>query len=67
MASLKNNIDHISEDTESLVKDYLKLFSMRQAKKLALLLGILVSVFILSLLLLIVIVFCSFALAGLLK
>lgn len=67
MASLKNNIDLISEDTESLVKDYLKLFSIRQAKKLALLLGILFSVFILSLLLLIVIVFCSFALASFLN
>jgi len=64
MASLKNNINDISDDTESLVKDYLKLFSIRQSKKLALLLGILASVFILSLLLLIVIVFCSFALAG---
>lgn len=64
MASLKNNLNELSEDTESLVRDYLKLFSIRQSKKLALMLGILSSAFIISLLLLIVILFCSFALAA---
>ena len=64
MASLKHNIENTSEHTESLIKDYLKLFSVAQSEKLALLLGILASVFILSTLLLIVLVFCSFALAG---
>ena len=64
MASLKNNINNISDDTESLVRDYLKLFSIKQTEKLSLYLGILATVFILSLLLLIIIVFWSFALAG---
>ena len=64
MASLKNNINNISDDTESLVRDYLKLFSIKQTEKLSLYLGILATVFILSLLLLIIIVFWSFDLAG---
>ena len=64
MASLKNNINNISDDTESLVRDYLKLFSIKQTEKLSVYLGILATVFILSLLLLIIIVFWSFALAG---
>lgn len=64
MATLKNNINNISDNTETLVKDYVKLFSIKLSEKLALLLGILAAVFILSLLLLIVIVFCSFVLAA---
>ena len=64
MASLKSNLNNISDDTESLVRDYLKLFSIKQTEKLSLYLGILATVFILSLLLLIIIVFWSFALAG---
>ena len=63
MATLKNNINNISDNTETLVKDYVKLFSIKLSEKLALLLGILAAVFILSLLLLIVIAFCSFTLA----
>lgn len=63
MATLKNNINNISDNTETLVKDYVKLFSIKLSEKLALLLGILAAVFILSLLLLIVIAFCSFVLA----
>jgi hypothetical protein len=64
MASLKNNIDSTTAHTESLIKDYLKLFSIAQSQKVALLLGILSTVFILSTLLLIIVVFCSFALAS---
>lgn len=64
MASLKDNINNISDDTESLVKDYLKLFSIKQSEKFALFLGVLSSAFILTLLILIIVVFCSFALAG---
>ncbi|NQT77961.1 MAG: phage holin family protein [Bacteroidetes bacterium] len=64
MASLKDNINNISDDTESLVKDYLKLFSIKQSEKFALFLGVLSTAFILTLLILIVLVFCSFALAG---
>ena len=64
MASLKNNIHTISDDTENLAKNYLKLFSVRQAEKLAIFLGILASVFVLATILLVVIVFGSFVLAG---
>jgi len=64
MASLKSGMDKLSGDSKTLVKDYIKLFSIKQSEKLALLLGILFSFFILSLLLLIVILFSSFALAA---
>ena len=64
MATLKNQINDISKDTESLVKEYVKLFSIKQSEKLALFLGILSSVFVLATLLLIVVVFSSFALAA---
>lgn len=63
MATIKNNLNNISEDTKILVKDYLKLVSVKLSEKLALVLGILASVFILAILLLLVVVFCSFALA----
>ncbi len=64
MASLKSGIDKLSGDSRTLVEDYLKLFSVKQSEKLALLLGILFSFIILSVLLLIVILFSSFALAA---
>ena len=64
MATLKNQIHDISKDTESLVKEYVKLFSIKQSEKLALFLGIIASVFLLATLLLIVVVFSSLALAG---
>ena len=64
MATLKNQVNDISKDTENLVKDYVKLFSIKQSEKLALFLGILSSVFLLATLLLIVVVFSSLALAA---
>ena len=64
MATLKNNIDSISDNTENIARDYWKLFSIKQSEKLALLLGGLVSVFIVITLILILVVFGSFALAG---
>lgn len=64
MATLKDQINDIGKDTESLVKEYIRLFSIRQSEKLALILGILSSVFVLATLLLIVVVFSSFALAS---
>jgi hypothetical protein len=67
MESLKNNIDNISDDTQSLVNDYIKMFSVRQSEKLALLLGILATAFILTLLFLVVVILVSFALAGFLN
>lgn len=63
MATIKDNINSVGNETENLVKDYLKLFSIRQTEKIALFFGILASVFIISTLLLIVIIFCSVALA----
>ena len=35
MATLKNQINDISKDTENLVKEYVKLFSIKQSEKLA--------------------------------
>ena len=64
MTTLKEQINDIGKDTESLVKEYIRLFSIRQSEKLALILGILSSVFVLATLLLIVVVFSSFALAA---
>jgi hypothetical protein len=64
MSGIKEDFKKISHDTETLAKDYLKLFSVKQSEKLALFLGILTSVFVLATLLLILVVFCSFALAG---
>lgn len=63
MESLKNNVNNIANDTEELVKKYLKLFSIRQSEKLALLLGVIATTIILTILLMVVLVFCSFALA----
>jgi len=63
MATLKNNFNKITDDTESLAKDYLKLFSIRQVEKIALFFGILTSIFVLATLLIVLIVFISFALA----
>ncbi len=64
MASLKNNIKTISEDTETLAKDYLKLFSVRQSERLAIFLGIIMSIFVIATLVLILVIFSSFVLAG---
>ena len=64
MEMLKNQVNDISEDTEKLVREYVKLFYIRQSEKLAMFLGILASVFLLATLLLIVLVFSSLALAG---
>ena len=64
MAMLKNQINDISRDTEKLVRDYVKLFSIKQSEKLALLLGILSSGFLLLALMLIVLIFSSLALAA---
>src|SRR5210317_1984681 len=67
MASLKDNIDHIADDTRELIKNHLKLFSIRQTEKLARFFGLLSTIFILSIILLIVVIFFSFALAGILN
>lgn len=64
MASLKNQINDISDDSKSLLRDYVKLFSIRQSEKLALFLGLLFTFYILSTIVIILIVFGSFVLAG---
>lgn len=64
MPNLKNNIESISNDTESLVRDHVKLFSLRLTEKLSMFLGVLFSIFIFSILVLILIVFISFVFAG---
>jgi ABC-type sugar transport system permease subunit len=67
MESLKNNIDNLSDETQELINDYLKLFSIRQSEKLTLFLGVLSTAFILTLLLMVVVILISFALAGFLN
>ncbi len=67
MASLKDNIDHIADDTREIIMNYLKLFSIRQTEKLARFFGLLSTIFIISIILLIVVIFFSFALAGVLN
>lgn len=67
MASLKDNINHIAEDTRAVIMDHLKLFSIRQTEKLSRFFGLLSTIFILSCILLIVIIFFSFALAGIIN
>lgn len=63
MATLKKNLNNITDDTKVLVEDYLRLFSGKFSEKLALFLGILASVFVLFTLILILVIFSSFALA----
>lgn len=67
MASLKDSIDHIADDTREIITNHLKLFSIRQTEKLARFFGLLSTIFIISIILLIVIIFFSFALAGVLN
>ena len=63
METLKNNIKNLSKESEDLIRDYINLFTIKQSEKLALLLGILSSVFMLCVLILLVILFTSIALA----
>lgn len=67
MSKLKNNIDSLTTDTESIAKDYLKLLTIRITERLSLFIGILFSVFVISTLLLIVVLIGSIALAGFLN
>jgi hypothetical protein len=67
MEKLKNNIEDITKDGENLVRNYLKLFGIRQSERLASLIGLISSIFLISTLLLIVIIFGSFVLADLLN
>lgn len=64
MENLKNNIQDITKDGEKIVNSYVKLFGMRQSQKLAVFLGVLATVFIISTLLLIIVVFGSIVLAN---
>ena len=67
MENLKNNIEDITTDGQNLVNNYLKLFGLKQSERLATFLGVIASVFIISTLLLIIIVFGSFVLADFLN
>ena len=64
MESLKNNIDHISDDTKEFIQDHIKLFSIRISAKLARFLGKLSSIFIIGALIMLALAFFTFALAG---
>lgn len=67
MSKLKSNIDHITGDAETILKEYRKLISIKLTEKFSLFLGIVFSVIILLTLLLVVLVILSFALAGFLN
>ena len=67
MEKLKNNIEDITKDGENLVSNYLKLFGIRQSERLASLIGLISSIFLISTLLLIVIIFGSFVLSDFLN
>ena len=67
MENLKNNIEDITADGQNLVNNYLRLFGIKQSERLATFLGVIASVFIISTLLLIIIVFGSFVLADFLN
>jgi len=67
MTTLTDNVGDFKHDTESLIADYLKLFSIKQSEKLALLLGVFASIIVLAILLFMVIIFCSLALASILN
>lgn len=64
MENLKNNIKDITKDGQNLATNYLTLFGIKQSKRLATFLGVLASVFIISTLLLIIVVFGSIVLAN---
>jgi len=67
MGKLKQNLNDLSDESQDLAKDYLKYISLTASKKLALLIGVLVTTFLLSLIFLLVITLVSFALAGMLN
>ena len=67
MEKLKQNLSDLSNESQDIAKDYLKYISLTASKKLALLIGVLVTTFLLSLLFLLVITLVSFALAGMLN
>lgn len=64
MENLKSNIQDLAKGGEQLINNYVKLLGVRQSQKLAIFLGLIASVFIISTLLLIVIVFASLVLAN---
>jgi len=67
MASLKKNLNNITDDTKVLIENYIKLLSRKFSEKLALMLGIIASVFLLFTLILTLGIFFSFALSGFLN
>lgn len=67
MEKLKQNLNDLSNESQDLAKAYLKYVSLTASKKMALLIGVVVTTFILSLMFLLVITLVSFALAGMLN
>jgi hypothetical protein len=63
MGAVKEKINDISRDTELLINNYRKLFSVALSEKLALILGMIATIFLLSLLILVALLFSSFSLA----
>jgi len=67
MENLKNNGEELIKDVEHIIQNYLKLFGLRQSESLASFMGLISSVILITTLLLIVILFCSFVLGDLLN
>lgn len=67
MENLKNNGEELSKDIEQLIQNYLKLFGLKQTESLAVFLGLISSVILITTLLLILIVFSSFVLSSILN
>ncbi len=67
MENLKNSLQNITSESKDLAQDYVKLISLTVSKKIALMIGILVTTFLLSLMFLLVITLCSFAISGFLN
>ena len=67
MENLKNNGEELSKDVENIIQNYLKLFGLKQSESLAVFMGLISSVILITTLLFILILFCSFVLGDLLN
>lgn len=63
MSEINKTISEITDNTESLVKDYLQLISLKLAQKVAFIFAFVASLLVISVLVLIVIIFGSIALS----
>lgn len=67
MGSLRNNVDNISDGAKSYVNDYAKMLTLMLSEKSARFIGFFATFFIFAIIILVVIIFCSMALANFLN